>query len=300
MNVKKIMLKKSILFAIPAVFLLTACGGGEEKAEGKDEMVEVPDTIKITVVNVGGELFSIPSPMQTALLLQKSGIAYDKDILHSNSKVNTYSTDYARALNLGIYGADLGYVSLYNQNQDALKYLTALKQLADKLGISAAFDNNTMKRIESNISNKDSLMVLVGVVYRSSDSYLKNSQRNDISSLILTGGWLESMHFSLSAYAKKPNDDLKRRVAEQKQSLSSLVKILSKFETEEIKGLTAQLEDLSKVYETVELKYNFVEPTTDTTKKVTYINSTTEVVISDDQIKQIITKVQDIRNKILN
>lgn len=294
------MLNKTILFAIPAMLLFTACGGGEEKADGKDDLVEVPDTIKTTVVNVGGELFSIPSPMQTALLIQKSGIAYDKSILHAHNKVNTYSTDFARALNLGIYGADLGYVSLYNQNQDALGYLTALKQLADKLGVSSAFDNNTMKRIESNISNKDSLMVLVGVVYRSSDAFLKNNQRNDVSSLILTGGWLESMHFSLSAYSTKPSEDMKRRIAEQKQSLISLVKILSKFESEEIKSLTAQLEDLSKVYETIDLKYNFVEPTTDTTRKVTYINSTTEVVISDEQVKDIVKKVQDIRNKILN
>jgi hypothetical protein len=300
MNVKKIMLKKSILFAIPVVFLFTACVGGDEKAEGNDEIVELSDTIKATVLNVNGELFSIPSPIQTSLLLQKSGIAYDKDILHSNSKVNTYNTDYERALNLGIYGADLGYVSLYNQNQDALKYLTALKQLADKLGISAAFDNSTLKRIETNISNKDSLMVLVGVVYRNSDSYLKSNQRDDISSLILAGGWLESIHFSLSAYAKKPNDDLKRRVAEQKKSLNSLVKILSKFETEEVKNLTADLNDLARVYELIDLKYNYVESTNDTARKVTYINSTTEVVISDEQLKEIASKVQGIRNKILN
>ncbi len=294
------MLKKSILFAIPVVFLFTACVGGDEKAEGNDEIVELSDTIKATVLNVNGELFSIPSPIQTSLLLQKSGIAYDKDILHSNSKVNTYNTDYERALNLGIYGADLGYVSLYNQNQDALKYLTALKQLADKLGISAAFDNSTLKRIETNISNKDSLMVLVGVVYRNSDSYLKSNQRDDISSLILAGGWLESIHFSLSAYAKKPNDDLKRRVAEQKKSLNSLVKILSKFETEEVKNLTADLNDLARVYELIDLKYNYVESTNDTARKVTYINSTTEVVISDEQLKEIASKVQGIRNKILN
>jgi hypothetical protein len=299
MNVKKIMLNKSILFAIPVMLFLSSCGG-DDKTEGKDELVDVPDTIKTTVVNVGGELFSIPSPMQTALLIQKTGIVYDKGLLHASNKVNTYGTDYARALNLGIYGADLGYVSLYNQNQDALGYLTALKQLADKLGVSSAFDNNTMKRIETNLSNRDSLMVLVGVVYRSSDAFLKNNQRNDVSSLILAGGWLESLHFSLSAFKTKPNDDLKRRIAEQKQSLNSLVKILSKFESEEIKGLTNQLEDLSKVYESIDLKYNFVEPTTDTTKKVTYINSTTEVAISDDQIKEITSKVQSIRDKILN
>ena len=107
------MLNKNIMIALTAVVFFTACGD-KTKTDGKEELVEVPDTIKAAVVNVGGELFSVPSPIQTALLIQKSGISYDKAVLHAHNKVNTYSTDYLRALNLGIYGADLGYVSLYN------------------------------------------------------------------------------------------------------------------------------------------------------------------------------------------
>lgn len=294
------MLNKKILLAIGAVAFFAACGGDKDKTDGKEDLVEVPDTIKAAVVNVGGELFSVPSPIQTALLIQKSGVSYDKAVLHTANKVNTYSTDYLKALNLGIYGADLGYVSLYNQTQDAIGYLGALKQLADKLGVSAAFDAGTMKRIEGNITNKDSMLVLVGIAYRSSDAFLKNNQRNDVSSLILTGGWIESMHFSVAAYKSKASNELKWRIAEQKQSLGSLIKILSAYQGEEVKALTIQLNDLSKIYEGIQFKYNFVEPTHDSLKKVTYINSTTEVIVNEDQINQIGAKIQEIRNKIVN
>lgn len=294
------MLNKKFLIAVGVVALFAACKDENDKGEGKDDIVEVPDTIKTTVVNVGGELFSVPSPIQTALLIQKSGVTYDKSILHTSNKVNTYSTDYLRALNLGIYGADLGYVSLYNQTQDAIGYLGALKQLADKLGVSAAFDAATMKRIEGNITNKDSMLVLVGIAYRSSDAFLKNNQRNDVSSLILTGGWIESMHFSVTAYKAKNTNELKWRIAEQKLALGSLIKILSNYPGEEVKSLAAQLNDLSKVYEGITFKYNFVEPTHDSLKKLTYINSTTEVMVSDEQLTQIADKIQEIRNKIVN
>jgi hypothetical protein len=301
MNVKKFMLNKKIFIAVAAVALFAACGDPKDPKDGNDDtMVEPPDTVKTQVFNVGGELFSVPSPIQTALLIQKSGVTYDKSILHTANKVNTYSTDYLRALNLGIYGADLGYVSLYNQTQDAIGYLGALKQLADKLGVSAAFDAATMKRIEGNITNKDSMLVLVGIAYRSSDAFLKNNQRNDVSSLILTGGWIESMHFSVSAYKAKGTNELKWRIAEQKQALGSLIKILSNYPGEEVKALTTQLNDLAKIYEGITFKYNFVEPTHDSLKKVTYINSTTEVMVSDEQITQIAAKVQEIRTKILN
>lgn len=294
------MLNKKVAIALTSVLMLTACGGGDDKKEGKEDLVEVPDTIKAAVVNVGGELFSVPSPIQTALLIQKSGVTYDKSVLHASNKVNTYSTDFLRAINLGIYGADLGYVSLYNQTQDAIGYLTSLKQLADKLGVSSAFDASTMKRIEGNITNKDSMLVLVGIAYRSSDAFLKNNQRNDVSSLILTGGWLESMNFCITAYKQKPSNEIKWRIAEQKQSLNSLIKILSAFEGEEVKALTIQLNDLAKIYEDVQFKYNFVEPTHDADKKVTYINSTTEVIVSEEQITNISNKITEIRNKIVN
>jgi hypothetical protein len=44
----------------------------------------------------------------------------------------------------------------------------------------------------------------------------------------------------------------------------------------------------------------FVEPTTDDAKKITYINSTTEISISKEQIEQIAEKVLAIRDKIVN
>lgn len=299
MNIfKSVFNKHFLVFATLAGFVVSC--GGDKDADEKDDLIEAPDTVKSAVLNVGGELFSVPSPIQTALLIQKSGITYDKAVLNVSNRVNTYSTDFTRALNLGIYGADLGYVSLYNQTQDALGYLASIKQLTDKLGISAAFDGPTMDRIKNNITNKDSMMVLVGIAYRGSDAYLKENQRTDISSLILTGGWIESMHFSLTAYKTKSTDQIRYRIAEQKQALTSILKILRGYSSPEVVELTVMLSDLAKVYDGIQFKYNFVEPVTDTVRKLTYINSTTEVVVSEEQLKQIGEKLTLIRNKIVN
>ena len=298
MKIFKPMFNKHFIALTVVASMFASCS--DPKPDDKEDIIDSADTVKTSVLNVGGELFSVPSPIQTALLIQKSGITYDKAILSTSSKVNTFSTDFARSLNLGIYGADLGYVSLYNQTQDALGYLGSIKQLTDKLGISAAFDGPTMERIKNNITNKDSMMVLVGIAYRGSDAYLKNNKRTDISSLILTGGWIESMHFSVSAYKTKPSQSVKFRIAEQKQALGSLVKILGSSTSAEIVDLTAMLTDLSKVYDNIQFKYNFVAPTTDTVKKMTYINSTSEVIVTDEQISQITEKIKQIRNKIVN
>jgi hypothetical protein len=302
MNLKKHMFNSRILAMGFAALILASCGGNDKPKddENNNEAIVDTDTAKTAVLNVGGELFSVPSPIQTAMLIQKTGVAYDKSILNPSNKVNTFSKDYERALNLGIYGADLGYVSMYNQTQDAFGYLAAVKQLADKLGVSAAFDQQTMKRIETNIANKDSMLVLVGIAYRASDTYLKSNKRNEVSSLILAGGWVESMHFSIMAYNKKATDDIKYRIAEQKQALTSIIRLLGSHNMPEAMELGKQLNDLAKIYEGIQFKYTFVEPQTDSVKKMTYINSTNEVLVSKEQIEQISAKVAEIRNKITN
>lgn len=300
MNIKNFKLNAKVITLGLASLLIYSCGNPKPtEGETTDEVADT-DTVKAVALNVGGELFSIPSPIQTALLIQKSGVAYDKTILNAGNKNGQYASDYSRALNLGIYGADLGYVSMYNQTQDALGYLGAVKTLADKLGVSAAFDQRTMKRIQENISVKDSMLVLVGIAYRASDAYLKTNKRTEISSLILTGGWIESMHFSITAYSSKPTNEVKYRIAEQKQALGSIIKLIRSHNLPDAAELVKEFEELAKVYEGITTKYNFVEPTTNETKKTTYINSTSEINISKEQIDQIAAQILVIRDKIIN
>ena len=65
-------------------------------------------------------IFSLPSPLQTTLLIKASGANYHADMLNSPDAASGYSISMEKALNLGIYGADLGYVTCYEQTQDAL------------------------------------------------------------------------------------------------------------------------------------------------------------------------------------
>lgn len=299
MNMTNLKLKSKVLaLGLVSVFI-SSCGDPKPVEDSSDNLPD-NDTVKAMALNVGGELFSVPSPIQTALLVQKSGVSYDKTILNPGNKNGQYVSDFTKSLNLGIYGADLGYVSMYNQTQDALGYLGAVKQIADKLGVSAAFDQQTMKRINDNISNKDSMLVLVGIAYRASDAYLKTNKRTEISSLILTGGWIESMHFCINAYNKKPTDEIKYRIAEQKQALGSIIKLITSHNMPDAGQLIKDLESLSKTYEGITTKYNYVEPTTDEAKKITYINSTTEVSVSKEQLDEIAKQITVMRDKIIN
>jgi hypothetical protein len=297
MKLTRFALKRNYALIAIAALITASCGNGNDNNE--DTLPPI-DSTQSTILNVSGEIFSIPSPIQTAFLIKNSGASYSKDILNVSNKASQYSTNFSKALNLGIYGADLGYVTIYDQTQDAIGYLNAAKKLADELGVSGAFDASTIERFQKNLGNKDSMLVLVGVAYRSSDAYLKTNDRSDVSGLVLAGGWIESLYFATNVYKTKPNEDVKRRIAEQKSSLQSLVKLLTQFYSQpEYTEFVDNLNDLSTVFDGVEFKYTYEKPVTDADKKTTTINSKTEVKITPEQIELITQKIKSIRAQIV-
>lgn len=274
------------------------CGSGE--GESSDDLTEEFDSTKGSLLSVNGEIFSIPSPIQTAMLIKQSGANYNKGMLNTSQNLASYSTSFKKALNLGVYGADLGYVTIYEQTQDAITYLNAAKKIADDLGVAGAFDVQTLERFQQNLGNKDSLLSLVSVAYRASDAYLKNNDRNEISGLILTGGWIESLTFATNVFKMKGDQEVKKRIAEQKLSLNSLIKLLTPYYSQpEYAELIDGLKDIATVFDGIEFKYIYEKPAVDVEKKLTTVNSRTEAVISAEQVQAISEKIQSLRNQIV-
>jgi hypothetical protein len=299
---KKYFNLKSQIFTLSVLAVFAVSCGGDEPTDNQleDPITENEDPNKSQLMEIDGKVFSIPSPIQTAFLIKESGTNYNKGILNEPSKVTNYSTNFKKALNLGIYGADLGYVTLYDQTQDAISYLTAVKSIGDDLGVSSAFDMELVERFEKNIGNKDSLLALVSDAYKSSDRYLKNNQQNDIGGLILAGGWLESLYFATNAAEMTKNKDIIKRVAEQKTTLYNLIKLLTPYYSKpEFATLVDSLMELNEIYDKVESTYTFVKPTVDAAKKTTTINSTTDIKMTDEQLKAITEKVKQIRADII-
>ena len=281
-----------ILFAFTFVFL----GCGNSKTKKDSDALADGDTTKTSILNVGGEIISVPSPIQTAFLINKVGVPFNKGMLNSTASLTKYSTRFLKALNLGVYGADLGYVTMYDQTQDALSYLNCVKKLGEDLGVSSAFTPELLTRFQNNFGKKDSLLGLVSTAYRQSDNYLKNNKQNEISGLILTGGWIESMSFVSQVYKVKENDEIKRRIGEQKTTIQSILKLLTPYASQkEYADLIVKINELSNAFDGVEFKYTFQKPIVDADKGLTTITSVSEVKISPEQIKLISEKVLAIR-----
>ena len=285
-------------FALASIFMV-GCVSDVKKDDGGEVVAEV-DSSAAKLMTIGGNMFSIPSPIQTAMLIEKSGAQYNKSYLNDAKKVTTYATNFQKALNLGVYGADVGYVTIYDQSQDAIKYLSVINKLSDELGITGAFDENTIKRFENNFGKRDSMLNLVAVAYRNSDAFLKDNDRMNVGALILAGGWIETLYFSTQIAVKDKNQDVINRIGEQKYTLNNIVKMLTQYYNQpEYDVLVDDLIELAYDFDAIDIQYTYEKPQVDIANKKTKINSKTVVVITPEHLKAIADKVGKIRNKIV-
>ncbi len=281
--------------------LAVGCGPDEDpNNDPLNDPTNDPDGDNGTIIKIDGKVFSVPSPVQTALLIKEVGATFNGELMNDPKTATNYSTNFKKAMNVGVYGTDLGYVTIYEQTQEAISYLTAVKSLADELGVTSAFDMALMERFQKNIGNKDSLLRLTTDAYRSADAYLRNNEQNEVGSLILAGGWVEGLYLAVNVANETNDAAVIRRVGEQKSTIDNLIQLLTPYYDKP--GYTEfidKLNDLSNVYNGIETSYSFVQPTHDAENKITTINSTSEVKVSPEQLKEITEKITAIRNDVV-
>lgn len=285
------------VFSLVGFFSACTTEPAERQNEIEDEVFD-PNSSLNTVFD--GKIFSIPSPIQTAYLIQELKLEFDQSLLSDDSKVTEYVTEYQQALNLGVYGTDLGYSTLYDQKGITMNYLGAVEKLTSQLGLDGAFNPELLKRFEKNNGDQDSMVQIMSDAFRESDKFLKRSNRKHTSALVLTGGWIESLYFACSLQSQKPTQKMLNRIGEQKQSLNSIIGILEEYN----KGgsnneLISELGELRVIFDDVTLVYKYSAPDTDAEKHITTLHHTLDVQITKDVMREIKSKVTSIRSNII-
>ncbi len=235
---------------------LIACGG--ETTKEKAVAVETPVVNELTPERVEKvqEVFStIPSPMETADLFFSSGMEYVADATNPEEHVNNYVTSAQKALNLGVYGADLSYANVFDQSQESMIYINCSKKLSDALDISSAFDVATVERIEENVNNRDSLMIIIDDAFKIVEKHLNETGQNHMSALIMTGGWIEGLYLGTRTLDKEnPDVELMNRIVAQKTSLTSLMDLLITYDNTAVIAVENKMKPLQAAYDKVDEK----------------------------------------------
>lgn len=244
--------------------------------------------------------YNMFSPVDLTKIIDAKSAYFNSSHINSLNNITKYSSSHKIALNTGIYGADLSYLWMFQQTQQALSYLSAIQHLTSKLGIPDSFVQSTFKLAEASSDMQDSLITIVRNAYSDTDSYLKESDRESSAVLILLGGWIETLHIALNMY-NNPNPAFASKIITQKYSLSSLITMVQNTQDDiNMSEYLLLLKKLQNAFNSIEvqLKPNDIE--IDTVNKRITIKDSSNLQIDPSQFDELRSITSRIRNHIIS
>ncbi len=245
---------KKYTFIILASSFLMACGGDPEPVEDNTITEAIDEVLTPERAEKAQQVFrTVPSPMETASIFENAGASFNASVLNPVENVNKYSTNVQMAINFGIYGADLSYANIFDQSQASMLYMNCSKKMADGLGVTAAFNGETLERMEKNMNNRDSLMLIINDAFWVADGYLKENGQDNLSALIIAGGWIEGLYLGAQSLNKEnPDKELMQKIAEQKHSINNLLALLGTYNDKDVAKMALKLTDIKTAFDKIE------------------------------------------------
>ena len=239
------------MFILPVVFIsltgVTSCKSGNEKAQKKVELKKIA-----TIENeIESNVYPLPSSAEVIKMLQDLEVGYIYGISNPVENTKKYLISTARAINMGVFGADLSYATLYNMQQEVINYLDAIHSLAADLNMAQIYDKTLYDKIRQNFDYKDKLVEVLTAAFDATYAYLSDNEQQPLALLVVGGAWVEGMylttHVSEAAYQVA---GIAKNLLDQKGSFELYLEITKPYEDNPIiSDFIAKLDPIKKVYE---------------------------------------------------
>ncbi len=294
------MIKEISVFVIFVIFV--ACSAPVVNQE--DSNIDIPDSVyQEGMLEISEEAFeniihNLSSPVEMAVLIKALDIPFSIKYLRPEYDPTNYTTNYEMALGMGFLGADLALLNIYNQSVQVDNYRNMLDKLAEELKVGQFFESSNDAK-----KNRDSITFLSVSSFNRMNSYLRQNKRSNISALVISGLWLESTYHAVAAVQRIRAQELVERIGEQKMIINELIIVLQNYRKDEnINELLTDFREIKKAYDGVKITYTLGEPEAMVVNGVLTItqNERSDISISDQQLENIISLIEKVRNKLVH
>ncbi len=243
----------SAIFGIIAAVLiiLSGCKNSQQNQEGGNQLPDLDKDKDALIEELSG--YPIPSSYEISELVYEAGAPYILNLSNDPNKAEEYITQRDKALNLGVFGADLCYASTHAMKHWTMLYLEASKTLIDELGISTQYNVDYAQRIEENLDDRDSVIIIVSESFVDTWQYLIDNKQDVLARLVVCGSWIEGIYITTNiAKTSRDNTEFLKILAQQKNSLKRLVSIMEPVkDLDEVSDIFKGLFDLQDIYDNV-------------------------------------------------
>jgi hypothetical protein len=246
-------MKRVIAVIILPILILSLAGIGSCKNRTtKKELKEFEKSEIDTIENqIEKNVYPLPTSADVIKMLSELEVGYIMGISNPVENSKKYFTHPKKAINIGVFGADLSYATLYNIQQNVIYYLEVIQSLANDLNMSKIYDTTLYDRIKENFDNRDKLVEILKDAFNNTYVYLSDNQQQPLALLVVGGAWVEGMylttHVSAAAYQVSGISGV---LLEQKGSFEMFLDITKPYLNDpSIKEFVDMLEPMRKVYE---------------------------------------------------
>jgi len=289
-------------FLISVIALITSC-------KSCDDETKISEIEKEKIVNEFREMnkrvneihYRFPTPDEMFTFINNESLTFDKDLLNPSTNAEKYIDSKSLTINLGIYIADLGYITLFKKYKESVNYFDIIYEISEKLRVSTAFDKNIIKRIENNLKNVDSLKAISNDSYSYLIDYLVQNDKEKTFAVISMGAYIEFLFLTLNLIDTfDPNNETIQRIAEQKYVFDNLFSYFEEFKGDPIVDLL--FDDVARLKTVIgkigEEKEKTTVSKTDDGKLI--LGGGSKIVINSEQFYELKEVSSEIRNKFVN
>jgi len=224
-----------------------SCKNRNVSEERKKIEIEQADTLE---KEIKSNVYPLPTSAEVLKMLADLEVGYTFGITNPVSKAKRYITSTDKAINMGAYGADLSYATLYNMNQEVLNYLGAIRTLANELNMSRIYDETLYDKIKLNFDNRDELVKILTEAFDKTYAYLVDNDQQVHALLVVGGAWVEGMylttHVALQSYHYA---GISRNLLEQKKSFDLYLEITAPYLSDPVLSeFVTNLNPIKEVY----------------------------------------------------
>ncbi len=244
---KKIISLLILPILIIGILGITSCKNKAKKEQKRIELEEI-DTLK---GQMKSNVYPLPTSAQVLKMLSDLEVGYIFGITNPVENTKRYFKNKSKAINMGVFGADLSYASLYNIPQEVVNYLEAIRSLTTELNMARIYDQSLYDKIHLNIDNKDELVNVLTEAFDKTYKYLSDNDQQPLALLVVGGAWVEGMYLTTHVSAAAYNfAGLSKNLLEQKKSFDVYLEITKTYMTDPLVGeFVKGLDPIKVVYD---------------------------------------------------
>ena len=178
---------------------------------------------------------------------------------------------------------------MFGIGQEMIDYMVTIREMSNKLGIPDSYLTEPIKRVQSDISDPDTIMKLMNTAFYKMENHLRESGRESTAGLMVMGGWVEAMYIATQLVydPEKPDPEVVQKIAEQKYTLTTLLSFMKNYYDDPVVVYyTKKLKYLKNYFDTFDIYFKKGDLEIDTAKQV-FRSSGSEMTVTVETLNKI-------------